>query len=297
LAGGARDGLTPAVTAFLDRFSEIAADYDAVLCDVWGVLHAGVAAYPDAYMALTRYRASGGVAILLTNAPRPGGTVSLFLDKLGLPRNAYDGIFSSGDVTRALLEERKGQKLFHIGPPRDLPIFEHVKDRFASPEDADYVVCSGLRDDEVETAENYRDELMQLRARSLPMICANPDVVVERGDKLVYCAGAVADLYAALGGDVTYAGKPYAPIYTGALKLAEKMVRRPLALKRVLAIGDSLRTDVKGAAALGIDCLFVTAGIHAEELGHRDDPQRDALERIFAAEDVRPKAAIRKLVW
>jgi HAD superfamily hydrolase (TIGR01459 family) len=291
------DGLKPAVTAFLDRFSRIAADYDAVLCDVWGVLHGGIAAYPDAYMALTRYRASGGAAILLTNAPRPGETVSLFLDKLGLPHNAYDGIYSSGDVTRGLLAERKGQKLFHIGPPRDLPIFEHVKDSFAPLDQADYVVCSGLRDDETETAENYRDELMRIRARALPMICANPDVVVERGDKLVYCAGAIADLYAALGGDVTYAGKPYAPIYTGALRLAEKVLGRPVALDRVLAIGDSLRTDVKGAAALGIDCLFVTAGIHAEELGHRDDPQPDALERIFAAEDVRPKAAIRKLAW
>lgn len=285
------------MTAFLDRFSQIASDYDAVLCDVWGVLHAGIAAYPDAYMALTRYRAAGGAAILLTNAPRPAETVSLFLDKLGLPRNAYDGIFSSGDVTRTLLEERKEQKFFHIGPPRDLPIFEHAKERFAPLDKADFVVCSGLRDDETETAENYRAELTQIRARSLPMICANPDVVVERGDKLVYCAGAVADLYAALGGDVTYAGKPYASIYTGALKLAEKALRRPLALHRVLAIGDSLRTDVKGAAAAGIDCLFVTAGIHAEELGHRDDPRPDALERIFAAEDVRPKAAIRKLVW
>jgi HAD superfamily hydrolase (TIGR01459 family) len=297
LAGGAGDDLTPAVTIFLDRFSQIAPDYDVVLCDVWGVMHAGIAAYPDAYMALTRYRASGGAAILLTNAPRPGETVSLFLDKLGLPRNAYDGIYSSGDVTRSLLAERKGQRFFHIGPPRDLPIFEHVKDSFASLEDADFVVCSGLRDDEVETGEDYREELMKIRARSLPMICANPDVVVERGDKLVYCAGAVADLYAALGGDVTYAGKPYAPIYTGALKLAEKVLRRPVDLRRVLAIGDSLRTDVKGAAALGLDCLFVTAGIHAEELGDRDDPQPDALERIFAAEDVRPKAAIRKLVW
>lgn len=285
------------MTVFLDHFSKIASDYDVVLCDVWGVLHGGIAAYPDAYMALTRYRASGGVAILLTNAPRPAETVSLFLDKLGLPRNAYDGIFSSGDVTRGLLSERKGQKFLHIGPPRDLPIFDHVKDSFASLDQADFVVCSGLRDDEVETAENYRAELMQVRARALPMICANPDVVVERGERLVYCAGAIADLYAALGGDVIYAGKPYAPIYTGALKLAEKTLRRPVELGRVLAIGDSLRTDVKGANALGIDCLFVTAGIHAEELGQRDDPQPEALERIFAAESLRPKATIRKLAW
>ncbi len=285
------------MTHFIDRFSTFAAGYDIVLCDVWGVLHAGIFAYPDAYLALTRYRASGGTVILLTNAPRPGETVSLFLDKLGLPRNAYDGIVSSGDVTRELVAERKGQRLLHLGPPRDRPIFESMNADFALLEQADYVVCSGLLDDETETAEDYRERLTQMRARSLTMICANPDVVVERGNRLVYCAGAIADLYAALGGEVIYAGKPYAPIYSDALKKAEALSRKPVDLRRVLAIGDSLRTDVKGAAALGIDCLFVTAGIHAEEFGHRENPQPEALERIFAAEDVRPKAAIRKLVW
>jgi HAD superfamily hydrolase (TIGR01459 family) len=285
------------VTRFIDCLSSIATGYDVVLCDVWGVLHAGVAAYPEACTALARYRASGGTVILLTNAPRPGDAVSLFLDKLAVPRNAYDGIVSSGDVTRGLVLERKGQKLFHIGPPRDLPIFEGTGVVFASLDNADFVVCSGLVDDESETAENYRALLQRMRDRSLTMICANPDVVVERGDKLIYCAGAIADLYAALGGDVIYAGKPYAPIYTEALQQAERSRRNPVALGHVLAIGDSLRTDIKGAAALGIDSLFVTAGIHAEELGHRDDPQPDALERIFAAEDVRPKAVIKRLRW
>ncbi len=285
------------MTKFIDRFSSIAADYDVVLSDVWGVLHAGISAYPEAYMALTRYRASGGTAILLTNAPRPGETVSLYLDSLGLPRNAYDGVVSSGNVTRTLVLERKGQRLFHIGPPRDLPIFDSMDAVFAPLDQADYVVCSGFRDDETEKPEDYRDLLLQIRERSLTMICANPDVVVERGDKLVYCAGAIADLYAALGGDVIYAGKPFAPIYSDALRLAETLRKKPVDLRRVLAIGDSLRTDVKGAAAMGIDCLFVTAGIHAEELGHREDPKADALERIFAKEDVRPKAAIKNLVW
>jgi HAD superfamily hydrolase (TIGR01459 family) len=285
------------VTRFIDRFSTIAADYDLVLCDVWGVLHAGISAYPEAYMALARYRATGGTAILLTNAPRPGETVSLYLDTLGLPRNAYDGIVSSGNVTRGLVLERKGQRLFHIGPPRDLPIFDSMEAVFAPLDEADYVVCSGFRDDENETPEDYRDLLIQVRERGLMMICANPDVVVERGDRLVYCAGAIADLYAALGGEVIYAGKPYAPIYSDALRVAEGLRKKPVDLRRVLAIGDSLRTDVKGAGAMGIDCLFVTAGIHAEELGQRDNPQADALARIFAKEDVRPKAAIKSLVW
>jgi HAD superfamily hydrolase (TIGR01459 family) len=129
------------------------------------------------------------------------------------------------------------------------------------------------------------------------MVCGNPDVVVERGDQLVYCAGAIADLYAAMGGDVIFAGKPYRPIYGMALALAEKLRGAQVALHRVVAIGDSLRTDIKGAAALGIDSVFITAGIHAEELGERDNPSADALARIFAAQDVAPKAVMRKLVW
>lgn len=285
------------MTLFTDRFSALAAGYDVVLCDVWGVLHAGVAAYPDAYVALSRYRATGGTTILLTNAPRPGENVALLLDKIGVPRNAYDGISSSGDVTRALVTERAGTSVFHLGPPRDKPIFDTMNVTFAPLDTAGYVVCSGLFDDETEKPEDYRDMLTAMHDRRLMMICANPDVVVERGDRLLYCAGAIADLYATMGGDVIYAGKPYRQIYANALKKAETVRGRPVELHRVLAIGDSLRTDIKGAAALGIDCLFITAGIHAEELGTREEPDPKALEAMFAEADVRPRAVTRRLVW
>jgi HAD superfamily hydrolase (TIGR01459 family) len=283
--------------AFIEAFSALAPGYDGVLCDVWGVVHNGVAAFPEACEALIRFRSSGGSVMLITNAPRPGAVVTRLLDRLGVPHNAYDGIVSSGDVTRAAIAARPDKQLFHIGPERDLPIFEGLGVRFVALEAADYVVCTGLRDDETETPDSYRALLGALRARNLFMLCANPDVVVERGEKLVYCAGALADLYGELGGEVLYAGKPHRPIYSQAIERigAARGATPPLA--RVLAIGDSVRTDLKGAAAFGVDCLFVTAGIHSQELGGRDDPDRAALLQIFASAGIVPKAVMRRLAW
>jgi HAD superfamily hydrolase (TIGR01459 family) len=236
--------------------------------------------------------------MLISNAPRPGEVVVGHLDRLGVMREAYDGIVTSGDVTRAVVADRPGQTVFHLGPARDQPIFAGLDVRFApTPAKADYVVCSGLFDDERETAEDYRDMLDGMRARNLFMVCANPDVVVERGDRLVYCAGAIADLYAILGGEVLYAGKPHPPIYDTALARASEWRGAEVSRARVLAIGDSVRTDLRGATALNIDSLFVIAGIHAEELGGRDNPDLAALGRIFAAAAVHPKAVMHRLVW
>ncbi|TMJ97192.1 MAG: TIGR01459 family HAD-type hydrolase [Alphaproteobacteria bacterium] len=283
---------------FTPHFATLARGYDVALCDVWGVVHNGAAATSEACDALARFRKQGGTVVLITNAPRPGEIVArTTLDRLGVPRAAYDGIVSSGDVTRALIAARAGARVFHIGPERDLGLFEGLDAPLAPLEDADYTVCSGLIDDTVETPQDYQDLIARMRARSLAMICANPDVVVERGDQLVYCAGAIADLYAAAGGDVVFAGKPYRPIYEQALALAEATRGKRAEHHRVLAIGDSVRTDVKGAAAFGIDCLFVIAGIHAEELGGRTDPDAAALAGIFAAAGVIPKAVMRHLSW
>ncbi len=283
--------------AFIEHFASLAPGYDAVLCDVWGVVHNGLAAFPEACDALVRLREFGGSVVLITNAPRPGKVVMTLLDKLGVPRQAYDDIVSSGDVTRAVIAERPDKKLFHIGPKRDLPIFEGLGLQFVPLEAAEYVVCTGLSDDEIETPENYRALLGRLRARNLFMLCANPDVVVERGDKLVYCAGALADLYGELGGEVLYAGKPHRPIYAQALSRAAKLRGASPPLSRVLAIGDSVRTDLKGANAFGVDCLFVTAGIHSEELGGRDSPNPAAIKQIFADAGTTPKAITSKLKW
>jgi HAD superfamily hydrolase (TIGR01459 family) len=283
--------------AFIERFSDLAPAYDVLLCDVWGVVHNGIVAFAEAGDALTRFRAGGGTVILVTNAPRPGEAVLRILDRLGAPRTAYDSITSSGDVTRSIIAGRPGQRAFHLGPQRDVPMFSGLDVRMSPLETADYVVCSGLFDDTTETPDNYRDMLATMRARQLLMVCANPDIVVERGATLVYCAGAIADLYATLGGEVLYCGKPHAPIYDAALAKAAVVRGRETPLARVLAIGDSVRTDLKGAAAFGLDCLFVTAGIHAEELGDREAPDRKALTDIFATAGVAPKAVTRRLAW
>jgi HAD superfamily hydrolase (TIGR01459 family) len=280
------------------HFSALAANYDVVLSDVWGVTHNGISAFPEACAALTRYRENGGTVILITNAPRRGEAVAKQLDELfHVPRSAYDGIASSGDVTCGVMAQRPDQSVFHLGPQRDISIFEGLNVRFAGVEEADYVVCTGLFNDDVETAESYRDMLGVMRRRKLFMLCANPDVVVDRGDRLVYCAGAIADLYGSLGGEVLYAGKPYRPIYEMALAKAEKARGEKVPLSRVLAIGDSVRTDLKGATRFGIDCLFVTAGIHAEELGDRDAPDVARLAGIFAEAGTEARAVTRTLVW
>ena len=286
------------MASFIERFEPLARAYDVLLCDVWGVIHNGLAAFPAACETLTRFRKRGGTAILITNAPRSGEAVARILDRLGVPRDAYDAIVSSGDVTRGIVASRLPQTVFHLGPQRDLSIFTGLDVKFARLESADYVVCSGLFDDTTETPESYGDMLGAMRSRALFMVCANPDIVVERGDTLVYCAGALADAYAGLGGQVLYCGKPHAPIYDAALATVAAL-RGGAApeRKRVLAIGDSVRTDLKGAAAFGLDYMFVISGIHAEQYGSRDAPDLAALNAIFTAAGVAPKAVMRALAW
>jgi HAD superfamily hydrolase (TIGR01459 family) len=281
----------------IEHFATLAPHYDVVLCDVWGVVHNGVRAFTPACEALTRFRQSGGTVILLTNAPRQNDVVIGFLDKLKVPRDAYDGLVSSGDVARAVIEARRADTVFHIGPERDHPVFGELRVAFAPVAEADYVVCSGLFDDTSETPENYRELLTTLRERELLMLCANPDLVVERGHELIYCAGAIAELYRSMGGDVLYAGKPYRPIYEQALRGAAALRGEEVRRERVLAIGDAVRTDLAGAAAFGVDCLFVAAGIHAAEMGGRDSIDHDAAAAIFAEAGVLPKAVTHRLTW
>jgi HAD superfamily hydrolase (TIGR01459 family) len=282
----------------IERFSPLAGGYDVLLCDVWGVVHNGVTAFAPACQALAQFRSGGGTVILITNAPRPGAWVQKFLDRLDVPHDAYDAIVSSGDVTRGIVERRLAERVFRLGPERDFPIYSGLNVTFAPVETADYVVCTGLFDDAHETPDNYRELLASMRARSLFMVCANPDIVVERGHELVYCAGALADAYAALGGEVLYCGKPHTPIYDTALDEAARLrggARPPLS--RVLAIGDSVRTDLKGAAAFGVDCLFVISGIHADQFGGREAPDPSSLDAVFASAGVPPKAVTRALAW
>jgi HAD superfamily hydrolase (TIGR01459 family) len=286
------------VTEFLERIEPLARGYDVLLCDIWGVVHNGIAAFPDACAALTRFRQGGSTVVLVTNAPRASDSVRRILDRMNVAHEVYDAIVSSGDVTRGIVAKRAGQRVFHLGPERDHSIFTGLEVKFAPLESADYVVCSGLFDDTIETPDSYRDMLAAMRERALFMVCANPDVVVERGDTLVYCAGALADAYAALGGDVLYCGKPHAPIYDMALSTAAALRGgRIPAPDRVLAIGDSVRTDLKGAAAFGLDVMFVTSGLHAEHYGSREAPDLQALNKVFADAGVAPKAVMTALKW
>ena len=282
----------------IDRLAYFRRTHDVLLCDVWGVVHNGLESFPPACDALRRFRESGGTVILITNAPRPGESVGRILDRLKVPREAYDAIVSSGDVTRGVVESRLSQRIFHLGPERDLPIYAGLNVSFAPAETADYVVCSGLFDDTRETPEDYRELLAALRARSLFMLCANPDIVVERGDDLIYCAGALADAYADMGGEVLYCGKPHAPIYETAIGQAARVRGgEPPPLNRVLAIGDSVRTDLKGAAMFGIECLFVVSGIHAADVRGAGAGDLSGLSEMFSAAGVAPKAVMRKLQW
>jgi HAD superfamily hydrolase (TIGR01459 family) len=283
--------------AFTEQFASLAPNYDVALCDVWGVLHNGIVAFADACDAMRRFRQSGGTVILITNAPRPGEVVLDFTDKVGMPRDCFDGIVSSGDVARAHIAGRLNETVFKIGRARAGPIFDDLAIRFVPVESADYVVCSGLFNDETETPEDYRPLLEQMLARKLFMVCANPDIVVERGERMLYCAGAIAELYRSLGGEVLFAGKPHRPIYESALAKAAALRGGMPSLKRVIAIGDSVRTDLAGALAVPVDCLFITAGIHSEEFGGRDDPNVAAVERTLEAAGLRPTALMRRLRW
>ncbi len=289
--------MSPPVSIISNRFSAVADLYDVLLSDVWGVVHNGIAATVTACDTLCRFRERGGTVVLITNAPRPCEYVQQFIGGLKVPRECYDAIVTSGDVTRALIGARAGQRVGHIGPERDQPIFDGLDAMLVPVEQADYVVCTGLFDDTTEKPDDYDAILAAMLARKLPMTCANPDIVVERGHQLVYCAGAIADRYAAKGGTVIFAGKPYRPIYEQAMAAARRARGCEIARERVLAIGDSVRTDLKGADAFGIDALFVTAGIHADELGAREAPDATALAAVFAAAQVSPKLVMQQLTW
>ena len=278
--------------------SELAADYDLILCDVWGVLHNGLAAYAAAGEALTRARDGGAKVVLVSNAPRPNAFIITMLDKLGVPRSAYDGVVTSGDVTQEVLSGHPGARMYHIGPSRDLPTFDGLDLQLSGPDEADLIVCTGLFDDEVETAEDYRASLTVLKARHVPFICANPDIVVERGDKLIYCAGAIAQLYDQLGGHTVYCGKPHKPIYDTALARAAALPGPLPAEPKVLCIGDALRTDIMGATAAGFDSLFIASGIHAAELGAEGgaEPNVEALANLFTGH-AHPRGVMPRLAW
>lgn len=253
----------------LPGLSAIAGDYDLFFCDIWGVVHNGVRAHRDAVDALVRYRNQGGRVALVTNAPRPSDAVMKALERLGVAREAYDVIVSSGDVTRRLVETYAGKIVHRVGPDKDLGLFEGIQVEFGPADQASAVIVTDLEADH-ETPEHYSERMQQWLALGLPMVCANPDKVVEIDGQLTWCGGAIADLYAERGGQVVLAGKPFAPIYDEALRLVHEQGAPGIARDRILAIGDAIRTDAMGAADQDVDFLFITGSVHAAEMAAGD---------------------------
>lgn len=274
---------------------DIAPDYDAVLCDVWGVLHDGRRAHMRAVEALRVFRQERGPVILLSNAPRPVSDVEQQFAKFGIPQDCYDGILTSGVLAHEDLARRSRERslqILHIGPERDRGIFAGLPLSFVTDDKADLVVCTGLFDDDTESPEDYRQRFADLCRRKLPLLCVNPDIEVQRGGQLVYCAGALARLYDQLGGVSNYYGKPHRPIYDAACALAAKVAgRRDM---RVLVLGDGLETDIRGANGAGLDAVFIADGIHGDDIRELTP---SAVGQLCGNSGVSVIAAIRALVW
>ena len=286
----------PRITSGL---SQIVPSYDAILCDVWGVIHNGREAFPAACAALARFRAQVGPVVLISNAPRPSKALYSQIAEVGVPAEAWSAYVSSGDVTRALLAERAPGPAWAVGPPRDETLYEGLGlDLVDDPKDAAFISCTGPFDDEVDTPEDYRERFIVARAHDLELICANPDRMVQKGDKLIYCAGALAELYESLGGRAVMAGKPHAPIYHRAmLELEAQLGRKPDPL-RVLCIGDGVTTDVRGAEGQGLDCLFLWGGVHAADLnGESEAAGAELAARFLAEHNTSARYAMPELVW
>jgi len=279
---------TPIVTSIAPYLGGI----DAWICDIWGVVHNGLAAFPSAVDACVRFRKSGGSVLLLTNAPRPAAAILQQLEKLKVPTTSFDAVLTSGDLTLRLIDENAHKPICHIGPPRDRGLFEGRHLNLVGLDRAEVIVCSGLDDDETETAEDYRARLSQPAQRGAMMICANPDITVARGNKLIPCAGAIAALYEAIGGQVVYAGKPYLPVYERAFDMLATIRGKPIRHDAVLAIGDGINTDMRGAMTAGLKPVFVASPVHLPE-----PLTSGSLERAMATLPGQPIAAMQALAW
>ncbi|QHQ35894.1 TIGR01459 family HAD-type hydrolase [Algicella marina] len=278
------------MTPIISSLSEIGHRYDVLFCDLWGCFHNGVTVFPDAVAALQSFRQSGGTVVLVTNSPRPRASVASQIADMGAPDDSYDAIASSGDAAQsAMAAGHYGRKVFHIGPERDLPFFT---DETGTPydiervplEEAEGIVCTGLFDDRTETPDDYRLIIATGVNRGLKMLCANPDVIVDVGDQRIYCAGAIAEAYAAAGGTAHYYGKPHAPIYQLARLRAEQARGEEIRDQNILCIGDGIQTDVKGAVGEGLDVLFIAGGLAAEETGMSDGTPDASRTEAYLAE-------------
>lgn len=271
----------------------ISATYPVWFCDIWGVVHNGYKPFANTVATLARHRANGGIVVLVSNSPRSEAGILKQLDEIGVARNAYDAAVTSGDVTRNLMAEAPSHRLFHLGPDRDTSIFQGLAVERVPLAEAGAVICTGLFHDDRETPDDYEALLTEMKARKLPMICANPDKMVRKGDKLLYCAGALAERFATMGGAVSMAGKPFAPIYELARRKAEAARGGPVSAAEILAIGDGPETDIRGAANQGIACLYVSGGVR----DHASDMAAELRHIQNLVPQARIVAAVPELLW
>ena len=287
------------MTDLIESLADISDIYDAVFCDLWGCLHNGVSPFPEAVAALQQFRAGGGIVILLTNAPRPRAAVIRQLDKIGVPHDTYDDVVSSGDASQfGMVSGLVGTKVYHIGPQKDASFFTDLPEGLDADlitrvplDQAEGIICTGLFDDQTETPEDYRATLLYAKQKAMKLLCTNPDIVVDMGEKRLYCAGAIAALYSEMGGESLYFGKPHPPIYDLARRRLALLKRAPD--DRILAIGDGIHTDIQGGLAEGFDTLFITGGLAATEFGpdpENPDPLR--VQAWFSAHQISATAAI-----
>ena len=288
------------MTEIIGSLDEIDPGYRVLYCDLWGCLHDGVQAFPAAVAALERFRAGGGVVVLLTNSPRPAGDVARQLATLGAPRSAWDAIVSSGDAAQAAMAAGQfGRRVYHIGPERDLVFFQDAQGRPIEVERvpleaAEGIVCTGLFDDRRETPDDYRATILYGKTKGLKLLCANPDIVVDVGETRIYCAGAIAQAYTEAGGRSYYFGKPHPPIYTLARRRVAELQGFEPRPDDVLCLGDGIGTDVLGAMGEGLDALFVTGGLAAVQTGTTETagPDPRLLAEYLKAAKMAPKLAM-----
>ncbi|MEM7211760.1 MAG: TIGR01459 family HAD-type hydrolase [Pseudomonadota bacterium] len=281
----------------ITSLAEVADAYDAVFCDLWGCYHNGIEPFSAAVAACQTFRAKGGKVVLLTNAPRPAPAVKSFLDRIGAPEDSYDAIVSSGAACQAALAGGKfGDKFFYVGQDRDLHMLSDLGLAPVPLGEASAILITGLRDDRVEGPEDYADEIRDWVERGLTMLCANPDLQVDRGHERLWCAGAIARDYAAAGGEVIWYGKPHLPVYDRCHEVLAELTGAETPKERVLAIGDGILTDVPGGIAAGLDTLFVTGGLAAQDLGpDPEHPQQDLLDGFLTESGLTPAYAIGRL--
>lgn len=282
----------------IHHLSEVIDRYDAIISDVWGVLHNGIVATPGAQDALAAARKAGKPVSLLTNSPRLPHLVAEQLRDLGVVQPCYDAIISSGGVTRMLLADEGSRPIYHLGPARDAGVFDGLAIRPVALDQAEIIVCTGLFDDETEQAEDYRQTLEFALARRMRFYCANPDLIVERGHRLIPCAGAIADIYEKMGGEVIWVGKPKPLVYAHAQAALAKALGREPERNRILCLGDAFRTDIAGANAQGHDVVMTLAGIHGHQIGlSGTDYDLARLEELSIQTQTRPTMCMVSLVW